>query len=97
MKKIKNAVYLGRTLYFITACGIGSLCPSLHVAAVDVVLPPEIEDTASTAHPASEGDPKPPEKKIVHPKVPKNLIENYYITAFADYFGPSPWVISSTP
>lgn len=97
MKNFKNAGYLGRILCRIAACGIGSLCPSLYVAAVDIVLPPGSENAASTTHSGSEGASNAPEKQIVHPKVPKNRIEDYYATAFADYFGPSPWVISSTP
>lgn len=96
MKHFKIA-YLGRILCRIAACGIGFLCPSLHVAAVDVVLPPGSENAAAATHPDSEEAPKPQEKQIIHPKTPKNRIVEYYPTAFADYFGPSPWVIGSTP
>ncbi|WP_040458095.1 hypothetical protein [Holospora obtusa] len=68
----------------------------------DITLPP----LASSPAPAFEVGKSPsieasenPEKKtkLVDPPMPKNLIEKYYATAFADYFGPSPWVFSSTP
>ena len=57
------------------------------------VEPPPAEASAE----ASATVPVPGQEKIIEPPVPKNLIELYYPTVFTDYFGPAPWVISSTP
>lgn len=95
MKQIKKIIHLGRILCLIAAWGLGQ-SPRLHAQA-DVVLPPGSESNASATASGEPGAAKPPEKQMVTPKVPKNRIEQYYATAFADYFGPSPWVISSTP
>ncbi|ETZ05272.1 hypothetical protein [Holospora undulata] len=75
----------------------------------DITLAPfaptaPITPEASPASPdlgASPASPNPSatpaQEKVIDPPVPENRIEKYYSTSFADHFGPSPWVISSTP
>ena len=86
LNRIFSRILIGGLLYF--------HCSS-PLLAVDVVLPPGSEAAAAT--PASNSTAPPTKAQVVNPVVPKNLIEKYYATAFADYWGPSPWRITSTP
>ena len=61
--------------------------------------PPSLGETPPPG-PSSDAPPAaslPGQEKIIDLPAPKNYIEDYYPTVFADYFGPAPWVISSIP
>ncbi|WP_162480209.1 hypothetical protein [Holospora elegans] len=89
---------MGFLIFGVTSSCFANL-PDITLSPLTPLNPdlPSAPSEAGSLPEASKNPSAPTQEKVIDPPVPENRIEKYYSTSFADYFGPSPWVISSTP